>query len=47
MTFTGKIEPFSRLAMGNSASPLQKMTFETTSTFMREAVINGYIFCLI
>lgn len=44
MTFTGKIQPFSRGAMANSVSPLQKMTFETTVSFMRDAIINGKVF---
>uniref|UniRef100_A0A915BG80 DNA-directed RNA polymerase n=1 Tax=Parascaris univalens TaxID=6257 RepID=A0A915BG80_PARUN len=35
MTFTGRIQPFSRGAMASSASPLQKMTFETTFSFLR------------
>uniref|UniRef100_A0A1I8EX00 DNA-directed RNA polymerase subunit n=1 Tax=Wuchereria bancrofti TaxID=6293 RepID=A0A1I8EX00_WUCBA len=41
MTFTGRIQPFSRSAMSLSASPLQRMTFETTIAFMRDALING------
>ncbi|CAG9539394.1 unnamed protein product [Cercopithifilaria johnstoni] len=41
MTFTGKIQPFSRSAMSSSASPFQRMTFETTIAFMRDALING------
>ena len=41
MTFTGGIAPFSRAAMASSASPLQKMTFETTMNFMRDALILG------
>uniref|UniRef100_A0A158Q757 DNA-directed RNA polymerase subunit n=1 Tax=Elaeophora elaphi TaxID=1147741 RepID=A0A158Q757_9BILA len=41
MTFTGRIQPFSRSAMSSSASPLQRMTFETTIAFMRDALING------
>lgn len=44
MTFTGTIQPFSRGAMTNSVSPIQKMTFETTISFMRDAIINGKIF---
>ncbi|TMS34735.1 hypothetical protein L596_002267 [Steinernema carpocapsae] len=39
MTFTGFITPFSRGAMAASASPLQKMTFETTLTFLRDSLI--------
>ncbi|EFO26842.2 hypothetical protein LOAG_01639 [Loa loa] len=41
MTFTGRIQPFSRGAMSLSTSPLQRMTFETTVAFMRDALING------
>ncbi|KAH7726241.1 DNA-directed RNA polymerase I subunit A1 [Aphelenchoides avenae] len=41
MTFTGRIQPFSRGAMSSSASPLQKMTFETTVTFMRDSIVKG------
>lgn len=41
MTFTGEVQPFSRGAMADSPSPLQKMTFETTVSFMRDAVISG------
>lgn len=43
MTFTGRIQPFSRGAMSLSASPLQRMTFETTIAFMRDALISGWI----
>jgi len=42
MTFTGRIAPFSRTAMASSPSPLQKMTFETTMTFMRDTLIGGF-----
>ncbi|KAI1705505.1 RNA polymerase rpb1, domain 5 domain-containing protein [Ditylenchus destructor] len=41
MTFTGEVQPFSRGAMAHCASPLQRMTFETTVTFMRDSIING------
>ncbi|VDN39721.1 unnamed protein product [Gongylonema pulchrum] len=41
MTFSGRIQPFSRSAMGFSASPLQRMTFETTVAFMRDSLIHG------
>ncbi|MFH4983311.1 hypothetical protein AB6A40_010020 [Gnathostoma spinigerum] len=41
MTFTGAVLPFSRGAMSSSASPLQRMTFETTVGFMREALVHG------
>ena len=42
MTFTGEIQAFNRGAMANNASPLQKMTFETTIAFMREALLQGW-----
>ncbi|KAK0395050.1 hypothetical protein QR680_001087 [Steinernema hermaphroditum] len=41
MTHTGSITPFSRGAMAASSSPLQKMTFETTLTFLRDSLITG------
>ena len=41
MTNTGSILPFSRGAMSANASPLQKMTYETTLSFMRTAIMNG------
>lgn len=41
MTSTGKISPFNRTTMAFSPSPLQKMTFETTSTFLRDAILHG------
>ncbi|CAI4231731.1 unnamed protein product [Auanema sp. JU1783] len=41
MTFTGIIAPFNRGAMSSSASPLQKMTFETTIAFLRESILHG------
>jgi len=41
MTFTGVVTPFARQAMLSSASPLQKMTFETTMNFMRDAIVSG------
>lgn len=44
MTFTGVVQPFSRGAMAQSASPFQKMTFETTVAFMRDCVIGGKFF---
>lgn len=46
MTFTGRIQPLSRGAMASSASPLQKMTFETTFSFLRDALVNGLLFTL-
>ena len=41
MTYTGQIAPFNRAAMASSSSPLQKMTFETTMAFMKEALLHG------
>ncbi|CAI5442080.1 unnamed protein product [Caenorhabditis angaria] len=41
MTFTGEIMPFNRGAMSSSSSPLQKMTFETTIAFLRDALLQG------
>ncbi len=43
MTFTGAVTPFARSTMTSSASPLQKMTFETTMQFMRDAIVSGEI----
>lgn len=43
MTFTGCIQPFTRGSMNYSASPLQKMTFETTVAFMRDSIIHGKV----
>jgi DNA-directed RNA polymerase I subunit RPA1 len=41
MTFTGIVLAFNRGAMEQSASPLQKMTFETTVNFMQKAIVGG------
>lgn len=41
MTFEGMYKPFNRIAMESSASPLQKMSFETTMTFLRSAALHG------
>ncbi|XP_064604874.1 DNA-directed RNA polymerase I subunit RPA1-like [Liolophura sinensis] len=41
MTFEGVYKPFNRTAIESSASPLQKMTFETTMTFLRSAALHG------
>ncbi|CAJ0587084.1 unnamed protein product, partial [Mesorhabditis spiculigera] len=43
MVFTGALQPFNRGAINSSASPLQKMTFETTIDFMRKALISGEV----
>ena len=41
MTFEGEYKAFNRLAMESNASPLQKMTFETTMHFLKQATITG------
>uniref|UniRef100_A0A915KIM4 DNA-directed RNA polymerase n=1 Tax=Romanomermis culicivorax TaxID=13658 RepID=A0A915KIM4_ROMCU len=38
MCHTGAYEPFNRMYMGTSASPFQKMSFETTTEFLKEAI---------
>ncbi|CAD5211450.1 unnamed protein product [Bursaphelenchus okinawaensis] len=43
MTSLGSVQPFSRGAMVNNSSPLQKMTYETTLKFMRDTIIQGDI----
>lgn len=41
MTFDGAYRAFNRIHMGNNASPLQQMSFETTCTFMKNAALLG------
>lgn len=41
MTNLGSVQPFSRGAMVNNSSALQKMTYETTLKFMRDAIIRS------
>ncbi|XP_064625511.1 DNA-directed RNA polymerase I subunit RPA1-like [Lineus longissimus] len=41
MTFEGQYKPFNRHGIESNASPLQKMTFETTMHFLRDATISG------
>ena len=41
MTFEGIFKPFSRLGMESNVSALQKMTFETTMSFLKEATLYG------
>ena len=41
MTFSGKYEPFSRKTIGDSASPLQQMSFESSINFLKKAVTRG------
>lgn len=41
MTYEGTIKPFNRLGLESNASPFQKMSFETTTHFLRGAVLSG------
>ena len=41
MTRDGGFKPFSRTGLTSSVSPLQKASFETTTNFVRDAVLNG------
>ncbi|XP_071952689.1 DNA-directed RNA polymerase I subunit RPA1-like [Antedon mediterranea] len=41
MTFEGVYMPFNRTGLETNASPLQKMTFESTMHFLKEATIHG------
>ena len=41
MTFEGVYKAFNRLGLESNASPLQKMTFETTMHFVKTATITG------
>ncbi|EDO39496.1 predicted protein, partial [Nematostella vectensis] len=41
MTYEGKIKAFNRIGIESSASPFQKMSFETTTHFLRGAVLSG------
>ena len=41
MTTEGAIKAFNRIGIESSASPFQKMSFETTTHFLRGAVISG------
>lgn len=41
MTFDGQYRAFNRIHMGNNASPLQQMSFETTCSFMKNAALLG------
>ncbi|GFG35710.1 hypothetical protein Cfor_00204, partial [Coptotermes formosanus] len=38
MTYSGKYEPFSRKTIGDNASPLQQMSFESSINFLKIAV---------
>lgn len=41
MTRDGGFKPFSRMGLASSVSPLQKASFETTTGFVRDAVLEG------
>ena len=45
MTFEGSYKPLNRIGIEFNASPLQKMTFETTMRFLKQATVEGK--CLI
>ncbi|XP_053205787.1 DNA-directed RNA polymerase I subunit RPA1-like [Panonychus citri] len=42
MTFDGSIKGMNRHSMAGSSSPLQQMTFETTSVFLKSALMLGF-----
>eukprot|EP00002_Diphylleia_rotans_P012997 TRINITY_DN2531_c0_g1_i4.p1 TRINITY_DN2531_c0_g1~~TRINITY_DN2531_c0_g1_i4.p1 ORF type:complete len:1671 (+),score=368.10 TRINITY_DN2531_c0_g1_i4:68-5080(+) len=41
MTFEGGYTPLNRIGIGGSTSPLQKMSFETSTTFLTKAALHG------
>ncbi|RWS26622.1 DNA-directed RNA polymerase I subunit RPA1-like protein [Leptotrombidium deliense] len=41
MTFDGKIKGMNRISMSANSSPLQQMSFETTTSFLKTAVLLG------
>ena len=41
MTYEGRIKAFNRIGIESNASPFQKMSFETTTHFIRGAVMSG------
>ncbi|CAF2782684.1 unnamed protein product [Rotaria sp. Silwood2] len=41
MTYEGVYKPCNRLGLRTNASPLQKITFETSTTYLREALLHG------
>ena len=41
MTFEGTYKPFNRIGMETNSSPFQKMSFETTMHFLKNATIAG------
>ncbi|PVV00927.1 hypothetical protein BB560_004674 [Smittium megazygosporum] len=41
MTFEGTYKPFNRVGIDSNVSPLAKMSFETTTNFLRDASVHG------
>ncbi|XP_015758979.1 PREDICTED: DNA-directed RNA polymerase I subunit RPA1-like [Acropora digitifera] len=41
MTYEGTVKAFNRVALDSNSSPFQKMSFETTTHFLRGAVLTG------
>ncbi|KAJ2788073.1 hypothetical protein GGI18_003055, partial [Coemansia linderi] len=41
MTFEGGFKPFNRQGLSSSPAPFAKMTYESTCTFLQEAVVSG------
>jgi DNA-directed RNA polymerase I subunit RPA1 len=41
MTYEGSYKALNRIGIESNASPLQKMTFETTMHFLKTAVLSG------
>lgn len=41
MTFEGSYKPFNRIGIEGNSSPFQKMSFETTMHFLKNATITG------
>ena len=41
MTFEGEYKAFNRIGINSNPSPFQKMSFETTMSFLKTAVISG------
>ena len=41
MTFEGGWRPFNRIGMDKNVSPFQKMSYETTTTFLMQAALSG------
>ena len=44
MTFDGSYKPFNRQSLATNTSVFQKMSFETSMHFLRNAVVNGNVF---